>query len=153
MLKLMAASAPAALPGDPVGIDIRPEGPTVVGVQASGDEATITPLPGSGVFQVDYPSGKGKPAAHLSFQETDINDRLGLAVDIQNCGRVAVRVYADLNGDTWVRGYLGCRRLILCTARGTGEPPAPSPSGCNATPKEMESFWSCACVCRVIIQP
>jgi hypothetical protein len=29
---------------------------------------------------------------------------LGLALDIRNRGRDAVRVYADLNGDTWVRG-------------------------------------------------
>ena len=57
-------------------------------------------------FLVTFPAGNGKPAAVFSFQETDINDRRGLALDIRNAGSQPVRVYADLNGNPWERGYL-----------------------------------------------
>src|ERR1035437_8787404 len=55
---------------------------------------------------VTFPASDGKPAALFSFKETDINERMGMALDIKNTGRDPVRVFADLNGDTWLRGYV-----------------------------------------------
>lgn len=87
-----------------VGLDTRPEGPAVRVIQASGDGATVAVAGAEGSFAVSFPAVHGKPAAIFSFPEIDINDRLGLALDIRNRGRDPLRVYADLNGDTWVRG-------------------------------------------------
>jgi hypothetical protein len=92
--------------GAPVGLDTRPEGPAIEAVQVTGDGATVVPARGPGRFTVDFPAGPGKPGAVFAFKATDINDRLGLAVEIKNTGRFPVRAFADLNQDTWVRGYV-----------------------------------------------
>jgi hypothetical protein len=90
----------------PLGLDTQPDGPKVLAVLAKGEGAAIEASPGRDDFLVRFPAGSGKPAAVFSFAATDINDRLGLALDLRNPGSQAVRVYADLNQDTWVRGYL-----------------------------------------------
>jgi hypothetical protein len=89
-----------------VGLDTKPEGPAVEAVTVTTAGATFTPGRTPGSFAVSFPAGKDKPAATFSFKETDINDRLGLALDVRNTGRLPATVYADLNNDTWVRGYL-----------------------------------------------
>lgn len=90
----------------PVGLDTRPEGPAVEEIRVTGDGATVAPAPEPGRFAVDFPAGTRRPAAVFSFRETDINDRLGLALEFKNTGRNSVCAYADLNQDTWVRGYV-----------------------------------------------
>ncbi len=90
----------------PVGLDTRPEGPAVEAVKASGNGATVVPARAPGTFATTFPASAGNPAAVFAFASTDINDRLGVALDVRNTGRVPVTVYADLNGDTWVRGYV-----------------------------------------------
>ncbi|MCX7047489.1 MAG: hypothetical protein NTX50_18650 [Candidatus Sumerlaeota bacterium] len=92
--------------GATTGFDTRPEGPAVEGIQVVGDGITFALRGGKDVFQVNFPASGAKPAAVFSFKEADINDRLGMAIDIANAGRQPVRVYADLNGDTWVRGCI-----------------------------------------------
>lgn len=87
-------------------MDTKPEGPAFGVLQASGDGATPVPTGDAGRFDVTFPARDGRPAAIFSFEGTDINDRLGLALDVTNSGRQAVRVFADLNQDTWVRGYV-----------------------------------------------
>lgn len=88
------------------GFDSRPEGPAVAALQVAGDGARVSPELPQNEFGVIFPAGSGKPAVVFSFKETDINDRLGLALEITNTGGQPVRVYADLNQDTWVRGYV-----------------------------------------------
>jgi hypothetical protein len=85
---------------------LGPEGPPVEEVQATASGAVVAPAPGKDAFAVSFPSGNGMPTAIFSFKETDIDDRMGLALDLRNSGRTPVRVYADLDGDTWVRGYV-----------------------------------------------
>lgn len=99
-------SSSAGAPGVHAGINIQPEGPEVEAVQASGEGAIVTPPGGKHGFQVTFASGKGKPSAVFSFKATDINDRMGMALDLKNAGRGPVRIFADLDGDTWVRGYV-----------------------------------------------
>jgi|CZKI01.1.fsa_nt_gi hypothetical protein len=103
------------------GIDTRPQGPAFQNVRVSGDGATLGPSRGDGRFEIGFPTGDGKPSAVFTFAQTDINDRLGVAVDIANSGRQPVRVFADLNLDTWVRGYVtvppGRTRTIYVFAR------------------------------------
>jgi hypothetical protein len=88
------------------GIDVRPEGPSFGAVQVAGDGATTVPVPEGNRFDVSFPVQGGRPAAVFSFPDTDINDRLGLALDVRNRGSQPVRVFADLNQDSWVRGYV-----------------------------------------------
>jgi hypothetical protein len=101
-----ASQIPPATPAAPVGLDTRPEGPAIAPVKATGDGATVAPATGQDRFALAFRAGPGNPAARLTFADTDINDRLGLALDVRNPDREPVRVYADLNGDTWVRGYV-----------------------------------------------
>lgn len=81
----------------------------------------MSPATGRGHFELTFPSGDGKPAAVVSFDPADINDRLGIAIDVANRGNEPVRIFADLNGDTWVRGYAtipaGARRTVYVFAR------------------------------------
>jgi hypothetical protein len=42
----------------------------------------------------------------LSLTDTDIDDRLGVALDVRNLGSAPIRIYADLNSNTWERGYV-----------------------------------------------
>jgi len=88
------------------GFDTQPEGPVLEVVKISGSGATVTPIEEKNSYSVIFPAGSGKPEAIFSLKETDINDRLGLALDIENIGPETARVYADLNGDNWVRGYV-----------------------------------------------
>ena len=87
------------------GVDTQPQGPAFADVQVSVDGATALPGPGTGSFDLGFPASSEKPAAVLTFASSDINDRLGVAADITNNGSQEVRVFADLNQDTWVRGY------------------------------------------------
>jgi len=91
---------------DKGGVDTQPQGPAFARVSVLGDGATLGPSTGDGRVDVGFPAGDGKPAAIFSFTPTDINDRLGVALDISNRGSQPVRVFADLNQDTWVRGYV-----------------------------------------------
>ena len=106
LFPLLFAGCVSTVPRAPVGIDTRPEGPAVEAVQVAGDGATIAPARGKNNFQINFPASTAKPAAIFTFKEMDVNERLGLAADIKNSGREAVRVFADLNGNTWVRGYV-----------------------------------------------
>lgn len=90
----------------PVSLDTKPEGPVVEAVTVSGAGATAVPARTPGEFALNFPAGNGKPAAVFAFKATDINERLGLALDIRNTGGTPATVYADLNSDTWVRGYV-----------------------------------------------
>lgn len=103
------------------GIDTQPQGPAFSEVRASGEGATVAPAGKEGRFEVAFPAGEGKPAALFSFAESDINDRLGIALDVTNGGSHALRVFADLNQDTWVRGYVtvppGKTRTLYVFAR------------------------------------
>jgi hypothetical protein len=89
----------------PIATETRTEGPVVEAVQVSSDGAKAVAASGKN-FTVTFPVSDGKPAAIFSFKETDINDRLGMALDIKNTGREPVRIFGDLNGDSWVRGYV-----------------------------------------------
>lgn len=88
------------------GYDTQPEGPVITAIEASADGATVTANDEKGRFEVVFPLSDGRPEAAFSFPGTDINDRVGLALDIHNEGTEPVSVYADLNGDRWVRGYV-----------------------------------------------
>jgi hypothetical protein len=90
----------------PTGLDPRPEGPAIEIIKATGDGAMVAPARESGRSAVDFPAGPGRPAAVFAFKETDINDRLGLAMEVKNTGRNPVCAFGDLNQDTWVRGYV-----------------------------------------------
>jgi len=92
-------------PPAPAGIETRPDGPALKAVQVSSDGAKAIVAHGR-KFTVTFPVSGGKPAAIFSFNETDINDRMGMALDVKNSGTGPVRVFADLNGDNWVRGYV-----------------------------------------------
>jgi hypothetical protein len=92
-------------PPAPIGIETRPEGPAVKTVQISSDGAKEIVMRGR-KFAVTFPARSGKPAAVFSFKETDINDRMGMALDLKNPGPEPVRVFADLDGDLWVQGYV-----------------------------------------------
>ncbi len=85
--------------------DTQPEGPVIGMSRVSSDDASAVMSNGNH-HTVTFPASEGKPAVVFSFTETDINDRLGLALDVKNSGREPLRVFADLNGDTWVRGYV-----------------------------------------------
>ena len=103
------------------GIDTQPQGPAFSVVEVSGDRPTVAHARAEGRFEVAFPASDGNPSAHFSFAETDINDRLGIALDVSNEGSHALRVYADLNQDTWVRGYVtvppGKTRTLYVFAR------------------------------------
>jgi hypothetical protein len=102
---VLLAGCVGTTPRERIGIETRPEGPVVEAIQVSSDGAKEVAVNGR-KFTVTFPVSNGKPAAIFSFKETDINDRTGMALDIKNSGREPVRVYADLNGDNWVRGYV-----------------------------------------------
>ncbi len=103
------------------GVDTLPQGPAFENVRAVGDGAAVSPADGKDRFELRFPSGDGKPAADFTFAPVDINDRLGIAIDVANKGNTPVRVFADLNMDTWVRGYAtvpsGGRRTVYVFAR------------------------------------
>jgi hypothetical protein len=103
------------------GIETQPEGPVFENVSAIGNGAVVRPAKESGRFELRFPAGDGSPAANLTFAPLDINERLGIAIDVTNAGDVPVRAYADLNGDTWVRGYAtipaGAKRTVYVFAR------------------------------------
>jgi hypothetical protein len=103
------------------GIDTSPQGPSFAPVRASGDGATVRPAAGEGRYELRFPAGTAAPAALFTFAQTDINDRLGIALDVTNTGAAPVRVFADLNADTWVRGYAtvpaGTTRTVYVFAR------------------------------------
>jgi len=82
----------------------RPDGPAVEAIRVSSEDAKVSESNGKS-FTIAFPVSHGKPAVLFSFKETDVNDRLGMALDIKNAGRAPVRIFADLDGDTWVRGY------------------------------------------------
>ncbi|MGC9998576.1 MAG: hypothetical protein ABSE21_00620 [Bryobacteraceae bacterium] len=86
-------------------LEIPPQGQAVEAVKVSAQGAIVTPSREQDLFLLKFPAGHGKPAATFSFKEIDINDRLGLALDIKNTSRKPVRVYADLNGNIWARGF------------------------------------------------
>jgi hypothetical protein len=88
------------------GIDTKPDGPGVDSITVAVDGAFVTASSGNQIFAVKFPASLGRPDAVFSFKSTDINDRLGMALDVKNTGKQETRVYADLNGDTWVRGYV-----------------------------------------------
>ena len=89
------------LPGALVCAD---EGPAVEGIRVSANGAVVKASREKGGFDLSFPAGRGKPAATFSFKELDINDRMGLALEIKNTGRGPARVFADLNGNIWARG-------------------------------------------------
>lgn len=89
-----------------IGIDTRPEGPAFAGLLAAGDSATRVRPADGGRIGVTFGSGAARPSATFSFSPSDINDRTGIALDLTNRGKFAARIYGDLNGDTWVRGYV-----------------------------------------------
>lgn len=80
------------------------EGPAVDGIQAAGGRGVNVMPAENNTFVMEFPAGTGRPAALFSFKKTDIEDRLGLALDVKNTGLQPVRVYADLNEDTMNRG-------------------------------------------------
>lgn len=147
-----AAETPPAVDvasSEATGIATPPQGPTVEAIRASGDGgATVKPAGGKDVFVVTFPAPCARAAAVFSFKETDINDRLGMALDITNTGRQAVRVFADLNEDTWVRGYVTvapgktgtlfifARRKKLATADAENFP------GMHGIPGGKMSLWA-----------
>ena len=106
---LAGCAATAPRPEDrpaAVGPDTKLEGPAVESIKVTDDGAPVTLAAAKGSVAVRFPGGKNKPAAVISFRETDINDRLGLALDVRNTGKTPAVIYADLNSDTWVRGYV-----------------------------------------------
>jgi hypothetical protein len=88
------------------GIDTRPEGPAVEAVKVSGDGATVGDTDPSGRVPVSFAAQDGKPAALFYFADTSLVVRLGMALDITNRGPRPVRVFADINQDMWLRGYV-----------------------------------------------
>jgi hypothetical protein len=102
---VLAAGCVSSVPPAPTGIDTSPEGPALNAVQISSDGAKEVGMKG-GKFTVTFPVSSGKPAAVFSFKETDIDDRMGMALDLKNPGPEPVRVFADLDGDLWVQGYV-----------------------------------------------
>lgn len=96
ILPVIALCAPPA---------ITPQGRAVKSVKVFAHGAIVTPSKGTNLFLLSFPAGHGKPAATFTFKEIDINDRLGLALDVKNTSQQQVRVYADLNGDIWARGF------------------------------------------------
>src|ERR1017187_5610533 len=88
------------------GIDTRPEGPAVEAIKVSGDGATVATADGMGRFALKFPAQDGKPAAIFFFADTSLVDRLGMALDITNTGPLPVRVFADINQDMWLRGFV-----------------------------------------------
>jgi hypothetical protein len=105
LFSVLLAGCVGTTPRARISIDTQPERPLVEAIQVSSDGAKEVAASGKN-FTVTFPVSNGKPAAIFSFKETDINDRMGMALDIKNSGRAPVRVFADLNGDTWVRGYV-----------------------------------------------
>jgi hypothetical protein len=89
----------------PIGVETGPDGPALKTVLVSSDGAKSVVAHGR-KFTVTFPVSGGKPAAIFSFKETDINDRMGMALDVKNPGPGQVRVFADLDGDLWVQGYI-----------------------------------------------
>jgi hypothetical protein len=85
--------------------ETTPRGATVEAVKASAQGAIVTPSQETGRFLLSFPAGHGKPAATFTFDNVDITDRLGLALDVKNISHQPVRVYADLNGNIWARGF------------------------------------------------
>jgi hypothetical protein len=88
------------------GIDTRPEGPAVAATLARADGAAVTLSVAAGGFALRFPSPSERPSALFSLPDTPLADRLGLAVDLTNTGRRAVRVFGDINQDMWMRGYV-----------------------------------------------
>ncbi|HVS54060.1 MAG TPA: hypothetical protein VHD62_17020 [Opitutaceae bacterium] len=91
----------------PVGLETKPEGPQLAVLDAVGESGTVAAgVAQKGPILVRFPRSDERPLAVLSFAPIDINDRLGLALNVRNVGREPALIYADLNGDTWVRGYV-----------------------------------------------
>lgn len=87
---------------------LLPQGPSVKVIRVSGDGVTTGPSNDNGNnpgFGVRFPEGDGSPLV-VDLEPTDISGRLGMAMDIQNTGQAPARIFADLNGDNWVRGYV-----------------------------------------------
>ncbi len=82
-----------------------PEGPPIAAARTLADGAAVAQPDGGGRFVVTFPAGHGKPAVTFSLRETALDDRLGVALDVTNLGRRDIRVYAELNGNIWVRGF------------------------------------------------
>jgi hypothetical protein len=104
-----------------IGIDTQPEGPAAAVTGVSGDGATVAPADEKGRFALGFPAQGGRPAANFNLADTSMADRMGLALDVTNTGRHPVRVFADLNNDTWMRGYValppGKTRTLYILAR------------------------------------
>ncbi len=102
------ATPPATQPPPRTGFNTDPEGPVVTGIHAAVMTATATP--NGKAFMVTFPAerrvAQPKATVTFSFDPVDINDRIGMAIDIRNRGTTPATVYADLNDDTWVRGYV-----------------------------------------------
>jgi hypothetical protein len=130
------------------GLETAPEGPALEWVSGLGKDARVMPASEKNNFRVTFPAGNGKPAATFTFKETDINNRLGLAMDIKNLGARPVRVYADLNGNTWSRGYLVVSPgstgtlYMLAMRRRLAASDTEKFSGMNGIPGGKVSLWA-----------
>jgi hypothetical protein len=130
------------------GVDTQPLGPAFENVRASGQGATVVPAAAEGRFRLRFPSSDGNPAADFTFAPEDINDRLGIALDVANRGDLPVRIFADLNMDTWVRGYAtvppGGTRTVYVFARRLklGAADAAEFPGMHGIPGGKMSLWA-----------
>lgn len=80
---LLLCGCVGTAPRAPIGVETKPEGPPVEAVQISSGGAKEVAASGKN-FAVMFSVSNGKPAAIFSFKSTDINDRLGMALDIKN---------------------------------------------------------------------
>jgi hypothetical protein len=130
------------------GFETKPADPAVEEVRASSEGATATPAGDSNRFLITFPAGNGYPAAVFAFKKTNINDRLGLALDVRNLGPEPVRIYADLNGNTWSRGYLAVARgstgtlYMLAMRKKFAASDTAKCSGMNGIPGGKMSLWA-----------
>jgi hypothetical protein len=92
-----ATSPPAYLL--PLGPAIEPHSITPAALNAA-----VHPI--GKTFLISYPADDKRPQALLVFPTMDLSKRLGLAVEINNPGSGALRIYGELNRNMWSRDYV-----------------------------------------------
>ncbi len=85
--------------------DVAPLGPVIDAsfIEAAGLHANVDAV--GNAFHVTFAAFSGRPKALFVFPTKNFSHRLGLAVDITNEGRQALRVYGQINMSEWTQGY------------------------------------------------
>lgn len=86
------------------------EGKPIEIISISANGTSITPDSNKGFYKIKFPAGSVKPSASISLKETDVNDCLGIAIDVHNYHNEEAVIYGELNNEVWVRNYVALKK-------------------------------------------